>query len=154
MVNVESPGGRPEPVPEPMPPPDLPRILLVDDDPAVLRSFEMLLSRRGFTVLCAADGTEALDAVQRLSPAAIVLDIEMRGLDGLTICHRIRAAGDRVPILMLSVRRSVGDRVSGLDAGADDHLSKPVAGDELVAGLRARLIRTVRGVGYVLGARA
>ncbi|WP_455568867.1 response regulator transcription factor [Streptomyces inhibens] len=80
-----------EPVQEPVPPPDLPRILL-DDDPAVLRSLEMLLSRRGFTVLCAADGTEALDAVHRLEPAAIVLDIEMHGLDGLTICRRIRAA--------------------------------------------------------------
>src|SRR4051794_1793595 len=96
----------------------------------------------GYRVELAADGTAALDALAHTPPDAIVLDVLMPGPDGLEVCRRLRAAGDRTPVLMLTARDTVPDRVKGLDAGADDYLVKPFALEELGARLRALLRRT------------
>ena len=118
------------------------RILVVDDEPSVRDALDRALRMDGYRVQLAADGTEALDALAHTPPDAIVLDVLMPGPDGLEVCRRLRAAGDRTPVLMLTARDAVPDRVKGLDAGADDYLVKPFALEELGARLRALLRRS------------
>ena len=123
------------------------RILIVDDEPAVRTSLERALSLEGYDVDLAADGAAALDRLAAAPPDAVVLDVSMPGLDGLEVCRRMRQAGDRTPVLMLTARDGVDDRVEGLDAGADDYLVKPFALRELRARLRALLRRIDRDAG-------
>ncbi|MGW1077597.1 response regulator transcription factor [Streptomyces sp. NPDC002537] len=118
-----------------------PTVLVVDDDPEVRAAVVDGLTVEGYTVRSAADGLEALSAVAADPPAAIVLDLAMPVLDGLAVCRRLRGVGDRTPVLVLTARDAVADRVAGLDAGADDYLVKPFALDELLARLRALLRR-------------
>ncbi|WP_026875910.1 response regulator transcription factor [Jiangella gansuensis] len=118
------------------------RVLVVDDDPGVRESLRRSLAFNGYDVQLATDGEEALRAVTADPPDAMVLDIMMPRLDGLATCRALRAAGNDLPILMLTARDEVSDRVSGLDAGADDYLPKPFALEELLARLRALLRRT------------
>ena len=117
------------------------RILVVDDDRAVREALERALGLEGYDVELAADGAEALSAVERSEPDAVVLDVLMPGVDGLEVCRLLRRARSRVPLLMLTVRDSLGERVEGLDAGADDYLSKPFELEELLARVRALLRR-------------
>jgi two-component system response regulator MprA len=117
------------------------RILLVDDEPAVQSAIRRALVIEGYEVDVASDGVEALDTVRARPPDALVLDVMMPRLDGLETCRRLRAAGDRTPVLMLTAMDAVADRVGGLDAGADDYLVKPFALEELLARLRALLRR-------------
>ena len=117
------------------------KLLVVDDDPALSRTLRRALTVEGYDVECAADGSEAL---QRLAAAhfdAVVLDVAMPRLDGLAVCRHMRERRDRTPVLMLTARDAIGDRVSGLDAGADDYLVKPFALAELNARVRALLRR-------------
>ena len=117
-------------------------VLVVDDEPSVREALERTLRAEGFAPRTAGDGVEAIRA-QTASPAdVILLDVLMPRLDGLEVCRRLRDTGDRTPVLMLTARDAVGDRVAGLEAGADDYLVKPFATDELVARLRALLRRT------------
>jgi two-component system, OmpR family, response regulator MprA len=117
----------------------------VDDEPAVRRALERALRLESYDVVVAADGEEALD-MQAASPAdALVLDVLMPRLDGIEVARRMRRAGDRTPILMLTARDAIDDRVKGLDVGADDYLVKPFALRELQARLRALLRRTGEG---------
>ncbi len=118
---------------------------MVDDEPAVRAALERALGLDGFEVGSAEDGQEALRTVQRERPELVVLDVLMPGLDGIAVCRRLRRDGDRTPILMLTARDAVSDRVAGLDAGADDYLVKPFALEELLARVRALLRRTVNG---------
>jgi two-component system, OmpR family, response regulator MprA len=118
------------------------RILVVDDEPSVRDALDRALRMDGYRVQLASDGTEALDALAHTPPDAIVLDVLMPEPNGLEVCRRLRAAGDRTPVLMLTARDTVPDRVKGLDAGADDYLVKPFALEELGARLRALLRRT------------
>jgi two-component system, OmpR family, response regulator MprA len=117
------------------------RILVVDDDRSVRESLRRSLAFNGYQVELASDGQAALDAVMAQRPDAMVLDVMMPRLDGLEVCRRMRAAGDELPILVLTARDAVSDRVAGLDAGADDYLPKPFALEELLARLRALLRR-------------
>jgi two-component system response regulator MprA len=117
------------------------RVLVVDDDSAVRRSLSTALGRDGYEVLAAEGGNAALDHLVAASVDAIVLDVAMPEPNGLEVCRRLRARGDRTPILMLTARDLVDDRVAGLDAGADDYLAKPFALAELRARLRALLRR-------------
>jgi two-component system response regulator MprA len=118
------------------------RILVVDDEPALRSSLERALRLDGYDVELAADGREALLRLAADSPDAVVLDVLMPEVDGLEVCRRLRALGDRTPVLMLTARDAVRDRVAGLDAGADDYLVKPFALEELLARVRALLRRT------------
>jgi two-component system response regulator MprA len=113
------------------------RVLVVDDDPPLRRMLERTLAAEGYEVAVAADGGAALVATERYAPDVIVLDVAMPGLDGLAVCRRLRGKGLPTPILMLTARDAVTDRVAGLEAGADDYLVKPFAVQELVARLRA-----------------
>ncbi len=117
------------------------RILVVDDDHGISDSLERALRREGYTVGTAQDGEMALAAVASDAPDAIILDVAMPKLDGLSVCRRLRADGNAVPILVLTARHSLGDRVAGLDAGADDYLVKPFALEELLARLRSIMRR-------------
>jgi two-component system, OmpR family, response regulator MprA len=121
------------------------RILVVDDDSAVRQALKRALRLEGYDVELAADGTEALETAAGDHPDAIVLDLAMPGLDGIEVCRRLRATGNRVPVLMLTARDAVDDRVEGLDAGADDYVVKPFAVEELFARLRALLRRSGPG---------
>ncbi|MEA2493471.1 MAG: two-component system, OmpR family, response regulator MprA [Thermoleophilaceae bacterium] len=112
-------------------------ILVVDDDASLRRMLDRTLTAEGFEVETAADGGGALVAVERSVPEVIVLDVGLPGLDGLTVCRRLRAKGIGVPIIMLTARDAVPDRVAGLESGADDYLVKPFATEELVARVRA-----------------
>jgi two-component system response regulator MprA len=116
-------------------------ILVVDDDAPIRRMLDRTLAAEGYAVEAAADGGEALAAVERSVPDLIVLDVAMPGLDGLAVCRRLRAKGHATPVLLLTARDDVADRVAGLDAGADDYLVKPFATDELLARIRALLRR-------------
>ncbi|NEA56701.1 response regulator transcription factor [Streptomyces sp. SID13666] len=118
------------------------RILIVDDEPAVREALQRSLAFEGYDTAMAADGMAALDQVDGYRPDAIILDVLMPRMDGLTTARRLRATGVTVPILMLTARDTVGDRVTGLDAGADDYLVKPFELDELLARLRALLRRS------------
>jgi two-component system response regulator MprA len=113
------------------------RILVVDDDPAMLRMLVRTLSAEGHDVEAAADGGAALAAVERRAPDSVVLDVAMPGLDGLAVCRRLRARGLVAPVLLLTARDGIADRVAGLEAGADDYLLKPFAVEELLARLAA-----------------
>jgi two-component system response regulator MprA len=121
------------------------QILVVDDEPAVREAVQRSLLFEGYDVAMAADGVQALEQIAARRPDAVVLDVLMPRLDGLETCRRLRARGDDVPVLMLTARDGVADRVSGLDAGADDYLVKPFALAELLARLRALLRRTSAG---------
>jgi two-component system response regulator MprA len=118
------------------------RILVVDDDRAVRDALRRVLTLGGYEVQTAEGGAEAIEAVVQSVPDAVVLDIGMPEIDGLEVCERLRRLGNRVPILMLTARVEVADRVAGLDAGADDYLVKPFDNDELKARLRALLRRS------------
>jgi two-component system, OmpR family, response regulator MprA len=120
------------------------RILVVDDEQAVRDSLRRALALEGFDVELAADGAEALARIAHdpSEPDAVVLDVLMPGVDGLEVCRRLRKEGSRLPILMLTAKDQVEDRVAGLDAGADDYVVKPFALAELLARLRALLRRT------------
>jgi two-component system response regulator MprA len=116
-------------------------ILVVDDDAPIRRMLERALSAEGYAVEAAADGALALVSVERSVPDLLILDVAMDGVDGLAVCRRIRDKGLALPVLLLTARDGVPDRVAGLDAGADDYLVKPFATDELLARVRALLRR-------------
>ncbi|MEV7166650.1 response regulator transcription factor [Streptomyces microflavus] len=118
------------------------RILIVDDEPAVREALQRSLAFEGYGTRVAVDGYDALAMAEAYAPDLIVLDIQMPRMDGLTAARRIRATGSTTPILMLTARDTVGDRVTGLDAGADDYLVKPFELDELFARIRALLRRS------------
>jgi two-component system response regulator MprA len=118
-----------------------PAILVVDDDAPIRRMLERTLAAEGYAVSSAPDGGAALAQVERAAPDLVVLDVTMPGLDGLAVCRRVRGRGLSLPILLLTARDAVEERVSGLDAGADDYLVKPFASEELVARVRALLRR-------------
>src|SRR4029079_7612758 len=117
------------------------RVLVVDDDPGIGESLGRALRREGYDVGLAQDGEVALTSVAADPPDAMILDVAMPKLDGLSVCKRLRADGNALPILVLTARHSLGDRVAGLDAGADDYLVKPFALEELLARLRAIMRR-------------
>jgi two-component system response regulator MprA len=123
------------------------RILVADDELAVRDALGRALSSEGYEVAFAGDGRETLLSVDRDEPDAAILDVMMPPPDGLEVCRRLRAADNMIPILMLTAKREVSDRVAGLDAGADDYLAKPFALDELLARLRALLRRLPRADG-------
>lgn len=118
-------------------------LVIAEDDRAVRESVTRALELEGYTVEAVGDGVAALEAASRDGVDLLILDIGMPHLDGLTVCRRLRSAGSRLPILVLTARTEVSDRVSGLDAGADDYLPKPFSLDELLARLRALLRRTI-----------
>jgi len=118
-------------------------VLVADDDRMIREALERALQLNGYEVQLASDGDSALAAVESRTPDALVLDVMMPGLDGLDVTRRLRREGNRVPILLLTARDAVGDRVEGLDAGADDYLPKPYDLDELLARLRALLRRAL-----------
>ena len=117
------------------------RILVVDDDKAVRDSLRRALVLEGYDVDLAADGAEALKSLTQASPDAMILDLQLPDIDGLEVCRRLRSLGDRTPVLMLTARDAINDRVEGLDAGANDYLVKPFNLAELFARLRALLRR-------------
>ncbi|MFF1946066.1 response regulator transcription factor [Rhodococcus qingshengii] len=117
-------------------------VLVVEDDPNVRSTLEQLLRFEGYQVIQAADGVEALEQIELLRPDLALVDVVMPRLDGLSLCRLLRRHGHRIPILVLTARHLVGDRVAGLDAGADDYLSKPFDTEELLARVRALLRRT------------
>lgn len=125
------------------------RILVVDDDRAVRESLRRSLTFNGYTVDLAVDGVDALEKAAAQRPDALVLDVMMPRLDGLEVCRRLRSTGDDLPILVLTARDSVSERVAGLDAGADDYLPKPFALEELLARLRALLRRRATDPGEI-----
>jgi two-component system, OmpR family, response regulator MprA len=127
------------------------KVLVVDDERAVRESLRRALELEGYEIELAADGNEALYRLEsEAQPDAVILDVLMPGKDGLEVCRTMRRSGSRVPVLMLTARTQVEDRVEGLDAGADDYVTKPFALEELLARLRALLRRTADGSGEVL----
>jgi two-component system response regulator MprA len=120
-----------------------PLIVIAEDDRATRTAVTRALELEGYRVVAVPDGAEALSAIEDHKPDLVLLDLMMPNVDGLTVCRRLRSQGDRTPIMMLTARTETSDRVSGLDAGADDYLAKPFELDELLARLRA-LLRRVR----------
>jgi two-component system response regulator MprA len=120
------------------------RILMADDDAAVRSAVERVLLFNGYEVDLAGDGLEVLAALDRTPPDLLILDVMMPNLDGIQTCRMVRKRGDDLPILMLTARDAVGDRITGLDAGADDYMPKPFDLEELLARIRA-LLRRSRG---------
>ncbi|MEV6767501.1 response regulator transcription factor [Nocardia sp. NPDC051030] len=120
----------------------VPSVLVVEDDPNVRSTLDQLLRFEGYEVRLASDGQEALELLEQQRPDLAVVDVVMPRLDGLSLCRLLRRRGDRLPILVLTARHQVGDRVAGLDAGADDYLPKPFDIEELLARLRALLRRS------------
>jgi two-component system response regulator MprA len=118
-------------------------VLVADDDRGVREAVDRALRVAGFETDLAADGLQALAAIGRRPPDAVVLDVMMPAMDGLAVCRRLRTAGDRTPVLLLTARDAVRDRVHGLEAGADDYLPKPFDLDELLARLRALIRRSL-----------
>ncbi len=123
------------------------RVLVVDDQPPVRESLRRILRLEGYAVETAADGVEALRVLATDEPDLVLLDVTMPRLGGLDVTRQLRARGRRMPILLLTARDLVGDRVAGLDAGADDYLAKPFALEELLARVRALLRRSPPGAG-------
>jgi two-component system, OmpR family, response regulator MprA len=124
------------------------KILVVDDERAVRESLRRALELEGYDIELAADGQEALQLLEangEPQPDAVILDVLMPTVDGLEVCRRLRRSGNRVPVLMLTARDEIENRVAGLDAGADDYVTKPFALEELVARIRALLRRTSAG---------
>jgi two-component system response regulator MprA len=121
---------------------DSTRILVVDDEPAVQQALSRALSLERYEVASAGDGGQALEMLGLAPYDAVILDVSMPNVDGLEVCRRLRDGGDRTPVLMLTARDDIDDRVAGLDAGADDYLVKPFALRELMARVRALLRRT------------
>jgi two-component system response regulator MprA len=124
------------------------KILVVDDERAVRESLRRALELEGYEIELAADGQEALQLLETngdAQPDAVILDVLMPGVDGLEVCRRLRRSGNRVPVLMLTARDEIENRVAGLDAGADDYVTKPFALEELVARVRALLRRVSAG---------
>jgi DNA-binding response OmpR family regulator len=119
-------------------------ILIVDDEPSILQLSRMYLERENFRAEAAADGEAALEAIQRMKPALVVLDLMLPKLDGMEVCRRLRAAGNPVAILMLTARDEDIDKILGLEIGADDYLTKPFNPHELVARIKAILRRSKR----------
>jgi two-component system, OmpR family, response regulator MprA len=117
------------------------RVLVVDDEPAVQTALSRALRLERYEVALAADGREALERLGAMAYEVVILDVSMPHIDGLEVCRRLRESGDRTPVLMLTAREGVDDRVAGLDAGADDYLVKPFALRELLARVRALLRR-------------
>jgi len=127
------------------------KILVVDDERAVRDSLRRALELEGYEIELAADGNDALSRLEsNEEPDAVILDVLMPGVDGLEVCRRLRSSGKKLPVLMLTARTEVEDRVAGLDAGADDYVVKPFALEELLARLRALLRRTTEGPDEVL----
>jgi two-component system response regulator MprA len=120
----------------------LPSVLLAEDDRATRDAIRRGLELDGYSVTAVANGEEALIVIDRAPPSIIILDLMMPYVDGLTVCRKLRGSGDRTPILLLTARAEISDRVSGLDAGADDYLTKPFALEELQARVRALLRRS------------
>ncbi len=118
------------------------KLLIAEDDRAVRDALDRALRLEGYEVILTADGSEALTALERNRIDLIILDVLMPYVNGLSVCRTLRSRGDRTPVLMLTARHEVGDRVAGLDAGADDYLTKPFALDELLARIRALLRRS------------
>jgi len=128
------------------------KALIVDDEPAVRDSLRRVLASERYEVETAANGLEALMLIDAATPDVIILDVLMPEMSGLEVCRRLRVAGDQTPVLMLTAREAVSDRVAGLDAGADDYLAKPFALEELLARLRALVRRSsFDGTGLQLG---
>ena len=119
-----------------------PSILVAEDDPAIGNALQRVLNHEGYEVRRAGDGAQALEMLAGRAADLVVLDVSMPYVDGLEVCRRLRRAGNRTPVLMLTARNTIGDRVEGLDAGADDYLVKPFSLDELLARIRALLRRT------------
>ncbi len=117
-------------------------ILVAEDDPAIGNALQRALTHAGYQARRASDGAQALQMLAGQPADLIVLDVSMPHVDGLEVCRRLRRSGDRTPVLMLTARHTIGDRVEGLDAGADDYLVKPFSLDELLARIRALLRRT------------
>ncbi|NHZ71262.1 MAG: response regulator [Proteobacteria bacterium] len=130
--------------------PSASKILIVEDDPAVRDALERALAFEGYDIETARDGGIALSLLREEPRDLIVLDVMMPHVDGIEVCRRVRASGDSVPILMLTAKAAVGDRVEGLDAGADDYVTKPFALDELLARIRALLRRASGEVAEVI----
>ena len=127
------------------------KILVVDDERAVRDSLRRALELEGYEIELAADGNEALARLDSSDePDAVILDVLMPGVDGLEVCRRLRSTGNSLPVLMLTARTEVEDRVAGLDAGADDYVTKPFALEELLARVRALLRRTTDDTGETL----
>ena len=121
---------------------DAPRVLVAEDDPSVRKAVERVLELENYAVTSVNDGAAALEVLTRGTPDLAVMDVMMPFADGLTVCREARHRGISIPILLLTARHEVGDRVAGLDAGADDYMVKPFAVDELLARCRALLRRT------------
>lgn len=128
------------------------RVLVAEDDPEIRKALERILDYEGYEVVSVADGAAALEAASEIQPDLILLDVMMPFVDGLTVCRRLRDHGNRTPILMLTARHELSDRVEGLDAGADDYLAKPFELEELLARLRALLRRVADPDDVVLAA--
>src|SRR5215218_7480705 len=128
------------------------RILIVDDEPAVRESLRRALQLEGYEIELAVDGAEALDSVHANGPDAMVLDVSMPRLDGLETCRRLRSEGNALPVLMLTARDEVADRVAGLDAGADDYVVKPFALEELLT--RSIIFERVWGYDFGFGSNS
>ena len=120
-------------------------ILVVEDEQSIASLVTLYLTNEGFRVSQIADGTQALEAVERVKPDLVILDVMLPGMDGVEICRRLRAAGDGLPIVMLTARDAEVDRILGLELGADDYITKPFSPRELVARVKAVLRRTTRG---------
>ncbi|MGZ6697511.1 MAG: response regulator transcription factor [Solirubrobacteraceae bacterium] len=127
-----------------------PVVLLVDDDPGIRRTVASGLELEGFAVVAASGGRAALEAVARVHPAVVLLDLNMPDLDGLEVLARLRGDGDQIPVCILSARDEVDDRVRGLQAGADDYIVKPFALEEVAARLQALLRRRPAGAAEVV----
>jgi two-component system response regulator MprA len=117
------------------------KLVVAEDDPAVRNAVQRVLELEGYTVVVTKDGVAALEAILTSSPDAVVMDVMMPFSDGLSVCRELRRRANRTPVLLLTARHEVGDRVAGLDAGADDYLVKPFSIDELLARVRALLRR-------------
>jgi two-component system response regulator MprA len=126
------------------------KILVVDDERAVRESLRRALELEGYDVELAGDGLEGLARVEESQPDVLILDVLMPGMDGLEMCRRLRRGDNRLPVLMLTARDAVENRVAGLDAGADDYVTKPFALEELLARVRALLRRSSNGAGEAL----